>query len=929
MFERWKSLDALYNTFFMEKYSNQPEDAAYSNARPLDTEALDTGAPVQAAEINAAEASIANHATALLELASRAAGRDELARNAYVHANRYAMLSIVPSSIWGLTAGFIGIDPTLARLGPLGTVGVGAAWVQMYVSAAKTTTLHLPDGYALQCLQVDRSSDIPLIDSDKRVAVAVHPRTYEGHAEPVALTKRRLAAALDVLAATAYGEKSDIGSIILPVGVLRRAGLNVEGVRNYKAIIDELTTTPAVSPYGERERAVVMSIDRAKEYADLIREDKEPLMARVFAELAERYPSKRLGLQADNQAIVPLLHSLLERASANSGGMVTKEKAIIRVPRDEGYVDVWDGAWRCTIDDTSVSLNRSNPYNPRIIQRNGRTGQELSNTDLRSMTGGDQAMQELPKQLQRGSCDTTLLIRAALEMVEAARSTDDSLSEPPEQNQSDPADLGAAASVLVFDKERLNSGKYMSTFLGRILVGAALMGGFAGFSDALIEGPRLVEAQPVYNAPITPMFRVEDHGLPQQSPYWAVATSYVYKDGRWSSVQQNNGLLQVPRALDNQEQPHLTVQTRTNKENVELPVEEGTRIAAIRAFDVNGEPVPIAAYQNDDGTVFTNTTPMKRAAYRIEYDLVSDPKSRVHAVAPMRVDDGDTISHPSYYPQASDGVEAAAEYVRTHLIYDDSQQIKDTLSRQPNSGAYVSRVYDEGRCQCEQCNTAVGFVASRIDPGQELALVSGYLHQDDPHFGHSYLVEGHAWLNDGHTVDATAETTDSKSAIPQYDDTSYLDGSWGKQGTELRLTERKPIRRWPKEALLWPLAGVALAGAAGVELRHRVLRNAAGFAIGVGRRVVARMGIDRDDAVRLIGWQAYAPFASRVPDIHRPAGVLPLDEANLPTEALHDVKRGGFVAGGHLSPRELRGLRFTAASILYDRRRAEARGGRR
>lgn len=662
-------------------------------------------------------------------------------------------------------------------------------------------------------------------------------------------------------------------------------------------------------PYDEH--ALILPMESMAKIVERLRQDPAADMGRVLDEIAKRHPGMRQALVADHPAIVSTLHGVLQRIAYSEGRNMRWEKDMETI----GAREVWTGVRYKVAEDIIPMLDKHDPYNPRLIYRSAQTGEERMNQDLRSATGGVQDMSVLMSHLENGSADDLKLVRMALELLESKsgdpNGADDSVSE---QSAVEGGETDTSQDPqLITLGEGVDKWKHRRRHFSKLAMGsAALLGAF----QAAILGIGAIESDDAsHDDNISRMFQIENHGLPQESPYWARDTGYVFKNGQWIAIVQDQKELNLPRTLAT-DVPHLTVKTTLDSDDLTLPIEEGTDIASLRVYDEHRKPVDVKTYQKEDGVIVVDGNETTDDTY-LEYDLVAGDGPSVQAIRPVIVEGGMYKSY-GWQETFKDAADSAG-YIRDTYTYDNSQKLKDTLSHTHGPSEYANHLLDTERCQCLQCNTHVALMESQVRPEQKLALVSGYLHPRRQEESHSYLVEGHAWLNDGRTIDATATRTDAASEVPKYDDTATLDKQWERDVKKpLNDAENEDTT---KRIAVWSLVGLAAVGLATLEARFRPIRRATNAYLDLDRRVTAAMDIHPDDARQLMGWQAYGEWGGRIPAIGEDSrrDGAPKEE-NIPVGTLEEIARGGFRASGQLTHEQQRGLRRTAKAMLRARK---------
>lgn len=856
---------------------------------------------------SAKQEELLKHSNKLRRLAAKAARHDRLDLEASSKTDAIINISSIPVALTGsILSGMNSLPPE--------TAPVVASWSLMGAANAlnfaairrakeKYRTVELSGGNAIQCLRI---AENPEAMPDGKVALAIHSPDFGEDPDAAGQTRASMAEALEIIAhAHEADTKNRLGGILIAESDAREAGLPFAPTREYKEFIANMSEEPANVPY--EGGVMVVSPDVAAELAERLRREPKATLGDVLGGLSERHPAIAAALSADNPDIVATLHNILRRTADADGRSVRWEKDMSTI---EG-TEVWMGGRRKVIEDVASTLDARNPYNPRLISRSAQSGRELSNRDLRTMTGGERGADAILRQLETGNVDDVQLVRVALELleakdameVEAPNENAPTLQEPDKDQKPRRITIGEGV-----DRWKHCRRQVTKTVLGSAAVFAAVQTTIAGV-HSVTEGQdkSIVQGQ---------LFRVENHGLTQESPYWNQATHYAFSDGEWNEADGPQQKLTLPRTLQREDAPHLTVSVRLGDGELDLPIEEDTRLAALRAYDSHHDPVQITAYKSGDGVVTVDAN--QAAGAFLEYDLVAGDGPSVHATKPLTVKG--EMFYSDLWKKSFDGAAEGAEYIRDNYVYDDAQKQHEALAETNSPEEYVNHLLETGRCQCQQCNTEVALMESQVRPEQDLALVTGYLHERPAGSSHSYLVESHAWLNDGRTIDATAKTMDENSVAPHYPDTTTLDKRW-QANVETVLNEAESSDESQCRAL-WALCGAAAIGLTVLEARHRPLRRTANAYVDFDRRVTAATKIAPDDALQLMGWQAYGEWTSPVPALGKASHTIIPKEKNIPTSTLEEIARGEFRASGQLTESQQRGLRQTAAAMLRTRRKS-------
>jgi|GEM_PF-6622911 len=790
---------------------------------------------------------------------------------------------------------------------------LGAFSVNMMniVNHTRKTSLPIVDGNTIQCLRIAQHTDTI---KDGKTLLAIHSRNITGE-DAAEQARSNMADALEVisLAHIDAKDKDQFGGVVITGSAAAHVGLSIPPRYSYKDVIEGVAEEP--TNVADHEKAVVLPMSGLEEIVERLRQNQSALMGRALDELARRYPGMRESLTADNPAILSVLHTVLQQHAYSEGRHTYWKKDMVKM----GDHHVWTGDRFKVIEDMVPIIDKHDPYNPVLTYRNAKTGEERSSQDLRSATGGELDPMSVIQLLGEGRVDDLKLIRTALQLLEETHNVQE--AEMSRTASHDAEVSQATEPQLIGLGEGIDTWKHRRRQLFKVALGSVAI---LSSAQAVILGISL-HSNKTSSTPVSTqnhslsgaqhLFKVEDYGLTQQEQHWAQNTSYVFRDGTWVVADQAQKELDLPRTLA-ADAPHLTVRTQLGTDDLYLPIEEDTRLAALRVYDIHKKPVEVKAYQKADGTVVVDGDKTRKNTY-LEYDLVRGYESNIHANKPITVE-GDMFYSRGWQGTFRDAADAAG-YIRSSYIYDNSSNLKKELALTHSPTEYVKHLLDKERCQCLQCNTEVALMESQVRPHQKLALVSGFLHKRDPNESHSYLVEDHAWLNDGKTIDATAERTDDKSDVPHYDDTATLDVRWNKE-VEAPLAAAEKQNNIERSVLL-SLLGLASLGLARLEARHRPLRHMVNTYIDLERRATAAKDIHPADARRLMGWQAYGTWASPIPDIgdssHRDGA---LKEDNIPVHTLKEIADGGFTGSGHLTREQQRGLKRTAAAMLRARK---------
>jgi hypothetical protein len=570
-------------------------------------------------------------------------------------------------------------------------------------------------------------------------------------------------------------------------------------------------------------------------------------------------------------------------------------------------------------------FDRKDKFNPRIQQRTSTTLQETQNIDLRSMTGGIETMLDIVRKLNGKSYDKLQLIRVALELLEQKQSTKDQAqtAKPetlPQGQTGKGIEAGALSAVQRTALRRKFLGRTVLTAVAISAVTSGFMGGVNMLNNSIKTTQTAVQKAPGDSGD-PQLWRVDAHGLAPTNPYWTQDAFYGYTNTtKWRDSGGSLDIIMMPTTLPDPNKPHITVSTMAANDLVAIPIEEGTQVSAVRALSVNDKPLELLVGEMSDGRMVSKAH-NDNTYYRLEYDLTKSDRPVLTPHWPIQPDAKvSVLRDPSAYPGTKGD---AAEYIRDTFTYDANPAIDKTVAK-TDPELYLDKMYDLQRCKCDQCNTVAAIIESQKHPETNMAFVTGYLHGDSKKDGHSYLGAGpmHAWFNnDGKIDDATAVRTDSKSVLPTEMPTDQVDKRWTESQKALGL-EAKPNNDTERNAVLYSLAALALAGAATLEARKKYMQRAVGNALQWERWYTAGADIDPRDAVRLLQWQAYARPTSPLPQLNGADGYHGESPDTIPSTTLAEVARGGFTAGPQLTRAQQRGLQNTAQALLHGRRHA-------
>jgi len=887
--------------------------------------------------------------------ALRAARADVLDRGAQVRA---AKGKITNAAVAGLGAAAWAGFP-VAGLLMAAAVAERARIIGLYKSQLRNT--ELPDGYTLQPLRIANPSDRM---ATGRVAVAVHPRDYHDSPEPKELTQKRLADALDTVDAAlgqaAGNAPSPIGYVIIPSATAMAAGLPYGGKTPYRTAISDMTAQNPELPYKyNKDTALIVPADKARELADLMRGGNDHLVKRVFMALAERYPGKQDMLTLGHPGVVGALHGILERITSSNMGTRINEvvmEGVARVSEVDGkkvtrFYEVPTGAFVRSRDgvDTAIHGDR---FNPRLNDMTSTKRTQLRMTDLRTLTG-DETMYNIGSKLEAGTYEDIELVRVALQLLERRQPQDDHAADP--ELTATPAVLpkGEPPIVISLAEEQPNMATLRTRFAGRIAVlatvimaGISLLDATGGALENRVDStapPRppstttgLANADAQQKLKIdgpTGAVRIDNHGLTEQSPYWHENLDYSYGNPRygWRTAGLRGEVVPVPAEMPDANRPHLKLTFFSEPYMVSLPIEDGTAVAALRAYAPDGEQLPTELVRLPDGSVHANVAASVKdgTIVKYEYDLVADRDGdwETKPSLPLSVAHDVSLKDALSYPGAQGNTQTLANYTEQNFTYDSSPVLAIDYTRLTHGSPslIVPEIYKQQKGDCTEVNGAIAMLSARLWPLQELAVVNGYYHLDHvPSNGHSYLQasQAHTWLNNGENIDGTPRSATGQQPRGTQT-TAALDATWtqaigGLSDVWLKQPPQKPQRpvKFPTEALV----GLLAAGVFSLEMRGRYLQRAAGAYLRWDRFMTAALDIDPRDAVQILQWRAYGrPATDTDPGstMPQPSGGENYRGENprfIPSSTLAGVA-SRELAVSNLNPSQRRGLRHTASAI--------------
>ena len=830
------------------------------------------------------------------------------------------------------------------------------------------------DGYGLQCLRIANPSG-PVTDG--KVAVAIHPRTYTEGVEPADLAKERLATALEVVAAASDIHKSPIGYVIIPGATAQRAGLPT-GSANYQTTVESFSSQAPKTPY-DNDTVLVVPVSQASELAERIRGGSDELIGRVMDALAARFPGKREYLNPDHPGITKTLRGILQRVVDSDMGTRLTEKVMVdravqRVVDGKivtQFMRVPTGEVRTVTDDVDTFIDASNPYNPFMSSMTATGRQPLQNASLRQMTG-DETMRNIRFKLDEDQYGDLQLVRVALELLERRQASKDPM---PSKDQvaevvEEVLPKGEAPKTITLADKLPNMNRLRAGYVGRVAVASAVLLVLTSLLTAAAKELDRTGRQDAQPQPAPSQFdqqrqddairnldpdssggaiRVDNHGLQEVSPYWYNDVNYVYTTGRrhhWRGVIDDSWTYEpAPTQLENQKVPHLTVTffgfgdyasgNFDSRDAAALPIEVGTKVGALRAFDKAGRPLDVQLIRRHDGVVIANLAhPRAQDDYsefivRYEYDLVwdGDQSWGIQPDRPLKVYADQPIQDPKDYPGADGGPSGLADYTSRAFTYDDTDALHrhytETTGNIP--GPFVAELYKEQRGNCAEVNSAIGMLSAALWPDLYMGLVNGYHHNLDPkNFDHTYLrtQEAHGWLNQaGFIIDGTP-SGGSPAGTPQ--SIQDLDKTWQQAVTapvaewETGPQQNQQEHKNPFDLPKWPLILLGAIAAAAAEVRTRRLTNLGAAYLRWDRWVTANLDIDPRDAVQLLQWRAYGGPDSRMPVPSDGTKYRGEKVDNIPDYLLEAAARGKVEIPG-LSRSQSRGVAHTAGAIRADR----------
>lgn len=900
------------------------------------------------AELDSESPTLQERGNQLNLLAQKAAKADGIDKEAYrlstVNAGTAAF-----SAFGAATAAFMyegEVRPVLAA-GVL-TLGTIAVSISKFSPHVNSHTLEPAEAFSLQCLRVDEEAQ----DKHGKVAIAIHPNLYGDERPPTSQSKYRIAEALQTVAAAVDKDtKGVIGSIVIPAENAAIAG--IPGTRQpYEAALAGIKPSHKDFmhvPYVDAQEAVVIPAHLAGQMAELAMQDKDALLTRVFSELAQRFPAKREALSLENAAVVKVLHGMLERAVSEGSGVRTVEKAIEKVVVNNkdgsaSQIDAWTGGYRTKTEDVTTYVNRGNKFNPLVTQRTSESLREVANNDLRTMTGGPETMLDVVGKLNGSKYGKVELIRVALELLEEHEQREEDKAQ--EQEAAWVADDRRRSSIYAlkrggeYDERHPHRFAAIRKFAGRLALAAtatfgvfltapapSAIGGGTSSGDDKPAAVRLGEGQTgIGGEGQGQIWRIDEHGLEVKNPYWSQHAHYVIDPEGKPEVDETWGAAIALPSQVSPETPHITVTTMTNEVTESLPIEEGTKVSAVRAYTAGNVALGVAVLRRPDGVVTTYvdaTGDLEGTVYRLEYDLTESNQQVITPSAPVMLQRHieDDLVYPEDYPGTE---ENTAAYISGTFIYDANAALAHNYDQATSTREYVDKVYETGRCKCDQCNITALVLEAAKDPIKDRTYVTGYLHDgSNSKGGRSYLGDGpgHAWMNDGTINDATAANLDASSVVSSTKPVDNIEGLWDKKQKEWGLKPEQGPNKLLFQLGLISLASTGALMVLDIESRKRYMRNAFNRATSWDRWYTAAADIDPRDAVRLLQWHTYATQDSPLPPIDGGKSYRGEHPDSIPSAVLYSVANGGFNHQSGLTEKQRRGLQRTAHALLMERDR--------
>jgi hypothetical protein len=796
--------------------------------------------------------------------------------------------------------------------------------------AKQMSPMELDDGYTLQSF----AAKSPYDDTNE-VLTAVHPRVYsEGEREQPQDTRRRLAEALTVIAGT-----KSIDRVLLP-GSLARMVVGGAPQRSYKQTVADLTGRDLMIPYDKSESCILLSRESVEHIAESLAGDQPDQLGSILQALYRRFPSLLEKQQAGDkttQALQKNVSMLLRR---------TLDAELPGAQR-ERYHDRHGNYYDQRTPLMNVVSSQTSPDDIQVAQHRLPTYESIEHKRLTKLLGivpWHEQPEQIAYKLQTNEYSDLQLIALTLHALDKV--TDDKEAELHDEETATPTpDTSAAANVITLsekkDKREIQqqSLRFVRRVIGKAAVAATAMIGIgtlglvvgAAASEpktvAAVAAPRLNNNSKVgvgqQETDIYPMWRVEAHG-PQVSGYYASATAYDYnvRNADWEMPMGSNyraELQKFPDRLPDQGADHITISGWIVDGGSTLPIRENTVLGAIRAKNAKGEPATIKVVRYPDGIYEVLSDPAAGELF-VEYDLIPTTEPTVHATGPV------VVKNPASGPVLPRSIDAfrEADYTANEFTYDNTPLMQGILKRGSTASEVAKAVYQEQRCNCGVCATAVALIGS--GHGDHIAMTSGYNNQEDNPDGFLSSKELHAWLTDerGRIIDATPYKFDSQSG-PQlsmadseqrkiWDYNMSVMQSEGEQQAEQENDERK------RQLFLYGL-GIAAMGAAAMITGPAVYRfgkrrwEATGDMV---RNHVIEQSIGSADSIlRLLAWEAYGDTDKH----NNPAwtGGKAIRPDNLPDDVLQRAQRGELKFQQHLSKAQNTSVNLLVRDILRNR----------
>jgi hypothetical protein len=848
-------------------------------------------------------------------------GDDEIVLQAYRRASLPANLGVLGAAIAGpLLAG----STMLLGLTNAGEIG------RSIVRTRMKKPVEIPDGYKLQCLKV-HNEQVPLAEGE--VVAAIHPRAYPaGEEEPYSLQKQRLADALTVATSSEHVDK-----IIIPLSVARRQMLPIRDGPYYGTTVRGMHAQTISVPYDEGERAVIIPRELASSFVELLQTDNDPMLTRVLAQLAERYPYFREALRPADRQLVRTLHNVLQPALVPELPSSERRRYHLNVDGNLFWIDQ-----RGSLETKVIPADQ---YNPRITQRRP-TQEQVMGVALRDMTG-DEAMYDIARKLATREYNDAELVRVALELLE--RRGVEQQAAAAEAAVAATSAGGEPLAIVLSSEKQSNRWQHCAQYASRVVLAGVLLTSSIMLANAVAEGLDNDAAAHYVPPPptvpdvfaIAPFASSEGEPAPDPRGYWTNELSYTYdKSGKWFTTSlkslDESMRVDVPEPMD-ESAPHVRVQTYGSDPELALPVREGMQVAAMYAYAKPDRILPVELFQKPDGLYVARVGGTPGEVYKLTYFLTEGERIRVHPTRQLDVPGNDNLNVYSM-PGALFGAEAQAAHMAQHFAYEPLSLTRNRHVRSVTAGDYAAAVYGQEICNCLECNGAIAIAQEKLRPNQLMAVQGGYFYETKDKEGRGLITEreGHGWLNvNGTTVDATPMATLKLTMEAQEDSEAkwgHAESFWGRQAEDPRgadlIAPREEQKRlqiveeeepFPWQKVLLPLGGMLLAAAVATELRTRALRNSVRAVATGSSWFWANRQIDVRDAVSLMAWESYADKRRNAMPAVGQGVETQTAPHNIPAATLQQIKNGGFSAAGELTAKQHRGLRRVAKLLLAER----------